>query len=332
MAMDAIYGDTMSGKSKALKELIKYMNQTTGKKARVYAWDGGSETYNDDGMVDDGLIEVADMSILDSPMTVLKLVSDFWWPVDWRDPASKLAKPKANLSEDYGIIVMEAGGMGNWLLSDVPGGLAWHGATKSGFGGVKDADEGLSTMDKFDGGNNIPAEYQLQGSNALKHWQIAQRKMLTAIRETKKFPGQVMWTFHPTEAADFAEGGDTKDFGKIVGKKIIGPDVAGKKLASLIGKEFGNLFHADQVTIEKASSDPTSHQSVKEVSREYRLYTKRHHDPDAKVMTEYVAGTRLFGLKEYYVSSKDHPGDSLLQVYQAMKTIREANKNKGVNA
>jgi hypothetical protein len=326
---DAGYGDTHSGKSKAIEMLAGYLFERSGKKTRVYIGDGGGETYNSRGLVDDGVIELLDFSVYDYPQTVLKLMSDFYWLKDPKDPKSKLVAPPANLSEQYGMMVYEGGTViGNWLLSDVPGGFAWHAAQATGFGGIKDADELLTFTDKFKGAEGIDS-YQDQGINAPLHYAFSQKKILNAIRKTKQFPGMVFWTFHPVEGPDKTSGGESGDMKsgfKVKGKAIIGPDAGGRALASTIGKEFGNLLHFDQALVLEKEQDETTKKQITDYRREFRIYTRRHYDPNQDVMIEYVAGTRSAGVKDYYTSKE--PGDSLLQFYQAVKENREKERLK----
>lgn len=329
MAIDAGYGDTHSGKTKALEMLAGHIFEKTGKKTRVYIGDGGAETYNSRGLVDDGVIELLDFSIYDYPQTVLKLLTDFYYFKDPKDPKSKLVAPPATLSETHGLIVFEGGTViGNWLLSDVPGGFAWHAAQATGFGGIKDADGLLTYTDEFKGAEGID-KFQDQGINAPLHYAFVQKKILNAIRKSKQFPGLVYWTFHPTEGPDKTQGGESggqKDGYKVKGKAIIGPDAGGKALASTLAKEFGNLHHFDQALILKKEKDGTTQKQITEYQREFRLYTRRHYDPNQDVMTEYVAGTRTADVADYYTSKE--PGDSLLQFYQAVKEARERERAK----
>lgn len=324
MAADALYGDTTSGKSKAIEMLAGYLYEQTGKLTEVYIGDGGGQTYNSRGLVDDGVIRLFDYSVLDYPDTVIKLMAEGWWPND----KGKLVPPDANHFDKYALRVYEGGTvMGGWLLSDVPGGMGWHAATKTGFGGVKDDDGLLSWKDAFKGAEKLADDYLLQGINAPKHYQIIQRKLLNAIRKSKVFPGLVIWTFHPTEGPDKTAGGESGQYGKITGRRIIGPDVGGKALASTIGKEFGNLLHMDQAITQAREKDETTSKNVTSTEREYRLYTKRHYDPNQDVLIEYVAGSRV-NVEDYYTSAK--PGDSLLQFYQAVSEAQKKGRAERV--
>ena len=324
-------GDTHSGKSLAIERLAKHFYEKTGKSTRVYIGDGGGETYNTEGLVDDGIIELFDYSVLSFPQTVLKLMTKYWWPKDWRDPASKLVAPSADLFDKYAMMVFEGGTViGNWLLSDTPGGFAWHAAHSTGFGGVKDDEDLLNYTDSFKEVEGSIADEQMQGVNAPKHYQYVQKQILNAIRKSKMFPGLVMWTFHPTEGPDKSAGAESGRFGEIKGKKVIGPDAGGRALASTLPKEFGHFLHADQVSILKEVKDETSHQLVKSITKEFRLYTRRHFDPEKVVLTEYIAGTRSPSVKDYYVSKT--PGDSLLQFYQAVADGRAQAKQTRSNA
>lgn len=328
MAIELIYGDSHSGKSTALEVLARQMHKQTGKRTRVYIGDGGGESYNSHGLVDDGIIELFDYSGRDFPMMVLKQMADYWWPQDTKDPSSKLVAPvMAKLAEVYGLVIFEGGQvMGQWLLSDVPGGFAWHSANETGFGGVKDEDDLLHYEDQRADIKDIPEVYRLQGVVSPKQFYKVQQKLLSAVRASKKFPGLVYWTSHPTqETADKTAGATSDQYGKITGKKIIGPDFGGKALASLITKDFGNSLHADSVPVQTKVKDETTGQQVTNITREYRLYTRRHMDPELKEDAEYIAGNRAYpGAKlkmpDYFVSKE--PGDSILQFYQRLSDIR----------
>lgn len=329
MAIELIWGDSHSGKTTAMETLARHMHAQNGKKTRVYIGDGGADSYNAHSLVDDGIIEIFDYSGYDFPMTVLKLMSDLYFPKDWRDAKSKLVPPPADLHEKYGLLIFEGGQvMGQWLLSDVPGGMGWHSATESGFGGLKDKDDQLHTEDAM---KDVPAAYNLHGAvTGIQFYQV-QRKLLSALRATKKFPGLVYWTTHPTEAADKTEGGTIDQYGKISGKKIIGPDFGGKALTSLISREFGNMLHSDTVTLTAKSTDATTQKSISVSSREYRLYTRRHFDAEQKVLgTEYLAGNRAARpekMPDYFTSK--NPGDSILQFYQCLSDIRAGVRAEG---
>jgi hypothetical protein len=330
MAIDQYYGDSMSGKSQAIERLIRYLIKTTGKKARIYIGDGGAETYNSHGLVDDGMIEIMDFSGRSHPMTLLKLMVDHYFLKDPKDPTSKLVPPPDDFFDIYGLVVYEGGAViGNWLLSDVPGGLAWHSSKETGFGGVKDDNDELHYDDVSDEVKGYGEDYTAQGVNSPKHFYIAQRKLLSAIRASKKFPGHTIWTTHPVEAPDKTEGGASDKYGKVTGKKIIGPDYAGKAMASLIGKEFGATLHFDTVTLTEKEKDETSKKQITTLEREYRIYTRRHYDPNNVVMVEYLAGNRCAvpSMMPDHITSKE-PGDAILQFYQIMSNARKAAKEQ----
>lgn len=321
MAADLFYGDSHAGKSAAIERLARHILETTGKKTRVYIGDGGEGTYDINGMVSDGNIELFDYSSNDYPMAIVQMMGDLYWPKDWRKPMSKdnkLVAPSADLFEQYGMLVFEGGQvMGEYLMSDLPGGMRWHAAHKTGFGGVKDESDELSTQDDID---STYKDYSLHGSASGKHFYVVQKKLLTAIKASKKFPGKVVWTTHPTEAADKTEGGKADQYGKISGKSIIGPDFGGKALASIILKEFNHTFHFDTYT--KTVQTKVDGKTITSQQREHRVYTRRHKDPNGQVQTEYMAGIRgPAEILDFYVSKE--PGDAVLQVYQALNDYRK---------
>jgi hypothetical protein len=234
------------------------------------------------------------------------------------------------------MMIFEGGQvMGQWMMSDAPGGFAWHSANETGFGGIKDKEDEMHyTDDEFD---NVPEAYRAQGVVSGLQFYKVQQKLLSMIRSSKKFPGLVYWTSHPTaEAADKKAGATTDQYGKVTGKKIIGPDFGGKAMASYIAKEFGNTLHFDTVPIQKKEKDATTQQNITTITREYRVYTRRHMDPEMKEDAEYIAGNRASAggtlkMPDYFVSKE--PGDAILQFYQRLSDIRAevkatANANK----
>ena len=323
MAIELAYGDSMSGKSTGLEALIRHNFNQTGKGARVYLGDGGGDSYNSHGLVDDGVIQLMEYTYREWPMTIVKLMGDLYFPKDPTDPKSKLVAPPIDLFDKVGIIIFEGGTvMGQYLLNGPEGSMEWQAAQQTGFGGVKDAADELHVTD-----GSEYKEYNEQGSTTSKHYAIIQRRILSCIRASKKFPGLVYWTSHPTEGPDRTEGGESKGFGDIVGKKVIGPDFGGRAPVSLISKEFGNTLHFDNVTIQKREADETSKKQVTTINKEYRVYTRRHYDPNGQVNIEYVAGNRGAVpkmIEDYYVSKE--PGDALLQFYEAMSKAQQSIK------
>lgn len=328
--IDNFYGDSMSGKSTALEVLAGHIYETTGKKTQVWIGDGGADTYNRRGLVDDGVIEIADFSFRHHPLTMLKLMSELYWPKDSKDPKSLLVAPPVDLFDKVGLRIYEGGAViGSWMLSDIPGGMAWHGANRTGFAGVKDEDQELFYKDAVSGYGD---EFSKQGATSGKHYALVQRKILAAVRASKQFPGLTVWTSHPVLAPDKTEGGSSGQFGKIDGVKIYGPDFGGAAPASTIGKEFGNTIHFDLVNVETKEIDPDTKKPYFKLDRKYRAYTRRHVDPNGTVKTEYLAGNRIGDptLMPDYLTSKD-PGDSILQFYQKMKDAIQKTREKKNN-
>lgn len=319
---DCYYGDTHTGKSKAGETLADELIRKYNKKVRVHMFDGGGDTWNAHGWVDEGMIEIEDFAHYHWPMTVIKLLAEYWWP---DAKSGKLAAPPSNLFDSHVMMVFEGGAaIGQYLLSDIPGGLAWQSATQTKFGGVKDEDEELSTTDGIKAGG-----YEMQGSNSPRHSMIAQRKLLSMVRTARKFPGHKLWTSHPAVGPDKASGGEAGKFGEIKGKRVIGPDFGGPATVSLISKEFGNVLHFETVDIITRKKDETTNKTIATIDREHRIYTRRHFDPEQLVQTEYIAGNRCpipKMMPDHFVSKE--PGDSVLQFYTTLSEAVKVNNAK----
>lgn len=283
---DCYWGKSGSGKSRAIIELIKKLFRETGKKSRAYIGDGGVETYYASGIADpddpNRLVDLVDYTHLDNPCTIIELMVTGWMPVNgvW--------KPTKN--EDYVLTAFEsASSMGKYILGHNKGGLAWRAGRGEKIGQQKEEEKIKIEDQKVEGAGEAFAF----GTNIGEHYKFAQPFLLDAIRKSRGLPNWVIWTGHPTkEAADTDEGGTTGDYGKVIGKKVIGMEAAGKALAPVVSKEFGNTLHFDTVTKYKAVVDPDSQKQIKEIDRVYRIYTRDHFDPDGNTAIEFRAVNR----------------------------------------
>lgn len=319
---ELFYGHSLKGKSKAIATLVKHLFETTGKKSRLYIGDGGVDTYLNMGLVEAGMLDVCEFGWRSGPSTALRAMSEFHMP----NEKEKWLAPAPDFFETHGLVIYEgATVMRDWFLGD----YSIRVGKGEQIGGVKDSDDTLVMQDIKNDNPGLPADFYEHGMTTGLHYTSIYAKIRTAIQKSFKFPGWVIWTAHPTEAPDATAGGRTGDHGKIIGKKIIGPDVCGKMQAATISRLFGNTLHFDTAIPTTAlAKDETTQKQIRLIEPEYRIYTRTHNDPDAKEMTEFIAGSRVDGLKLYY--QDESPGKAILDYYHDYQE-QEQTVTKGEN-
>lgn len=312
---DLLYGTTLRGKSKGIVELIRHLHKATGKKALAYVGDGGTPTYENAGLVDAGVLDIVEFDQLDWPFTVADRLTRGWKP----DEKGKWA-PQPDYKDKYIITVFEGVSvLGKYLMGSNKGGLAYR-AGKGELIGNKDQDAVVRIVDddmKATLGDGLSV-----GSNTMSHYRLVQPRLLEFVKQSKRLPGWVIWTAHPVETYDKDEGGKAGDYGKLQGKTLVGPEFAGKALASWISREFGNTLHFDVATKFDTEKDSVTGKMVKENDREYRIYTRDHYDPDGNTMVEYRAGNRCAipeMMPDFLKTEKgERPGEALVRFYKIM--------------
>jgi hypothetical protein len=192
--------------------------------------------------------------------------------------------------------------MGAYLMGNSIGGLAWRGAQGEKIGqdspiSIQDGDEGL----KF--GGNPPA-----------HFGVGQRQILTNVQHSRGLPGRVWWTTHERFSENAkVEGAD----------RFIGPEVVGGAMTPWISREFANTLHFTTATKGSREADTFTGKQVSTASREYRVYTRDHGDPDGLVPVRYRAVNRCAVpemMADYYTGKK--PGENIFEFYKTMYAAR----------
>lgn len=315
---DLLYGLPGTGKSLALIKLIKAEHAATGKIARVYVGDGSKIMYTSSGLVDAGIVDIIDFAIRDEPFTTCQNITEGMVPVDPEDPRSKMRKLTVDEVQKTGIWVFEgAAVMGNYMLGDAKGGLAYRAAQ----GEVIGQDAPIRFTDK-ESGNSF-------GGNAGAHYNVGQRYILANILRSKQFPGKVFWTTH--ERMDDGERGGSFAKGQTaakvtLGEKLIGPEIVGKALTSSISRDFGNTLHFQIATKKVAKgTDPVSGKTNFEDKTDYRIYTRDHYDPDGIVALKYMGIVRTTNpskIKDFY-ADEDNPGNALINLYNDLESANK---------
>ena len=312
--MDLYYGHSLKGKSRSLVELARHLHEQTGKRTRLYSGDGGIGTYTGTNLVEEGILEICEWAWRPIPFTVLPKMAQGHFP---EEPGGELVAPGPGFTEgtEIGLVIYEGATLlKKWLLEEVGRKVARGEA----MGGGKDGN--LVTTDPDDRSSGaFSREDRQHGLTGGLHHMLPYRYLRQAIGLSTKFPGWVVWTAHPTEAPDTTAGGRSGDHGKMLGKRIIGPDICGRAEAATISSLFGNTFHFD--TVRKPAhmeKDPTTGKVLEITEEEYRIYTSTHYDADGKEQIEFRAGTRGVDKFPLYFTN-EKPGQAILDIYEALQ-------------
>jgi len=304
--MGLLYGPPLCGKSSAILRALEALCKETGKKARVAVGDGSAVTYTDSGLVDAGVIELADFSIRPEPLSTMRQFAEGAWPEDPEDPNSPMIALTAAKAAEYCANVFEGIAVGaQYVSGDKPGGLADRGAKGEKIG----QDSPIRIKDE-----KSKLEF---GGNPMSHFGVAQRQVLSWIERSKMLPGFVYWTTHERVAED-----------KIAQEPIVGPEVIGSALTANLARYFSDLLHFTTAMTTKKVTDPTTKKSIDIVDVEYRMYTRDHMDPDGTTFKRFRAGARTpmpADMPPYLVGDKDDPFNVLVKYYATLAKAKQKN-------
>lgn len=335
--IECYYGPSGAGKSESAAAVIKKIYAETGKTSRVIVGDGSAATY--EPLVDAGIVELADYSIRDWPLSVLSQFCQGYFPVDPLDPKSPMKPMTPERAAKLGVTVIEGLSVGaKYIMGDKKGAFANRGARGEKIG--QDSPIMLVDADKDAQGNILSKEKGQTGTglvfggNPISHFNVAQSRILGFIEESKALPGWVIWTAHEKAAED-----------KITSQKVIGPEAAGGALTASLSRVFNDTLHFTVAENTKTKvKDEHTEQMVTELDGEYRIYTRAHFRPEGNVYVKYMAVSRhpdpngnLYvpeglnaqdrakfikehELPTYFAS--DVPGKSIIDFYQHIKAAR----------
>ena len=269
---EMVYGRSGSGKTTWWLRLAEEFFVRHGKRTRLYIGDGGAETVESSGFVDEGIVEMLQFNLRDNPIETSQRVCEGWWPntSDLKDPKAPLQPPKyADLDGKFGLFVFEGlSVMADFMMGDKPGGLAEQ-ASRGNKIGMDSPYVVVDGTTKF-------------GGNPPTHFGFAQRRILDCIERTRALPGWVYWTAHERKAED-----------NETGEKEFGPDIAGKALTTKIGASFGNSIHLHPAAKKVKVKDKVTGKEVEHLEVEYRAYTRKHYDPEGNTFVRYFANNRM---------------------------------------
>jgi hypothetical protein len=327
--VDCFWGQSGTGKSEGARAFIEQIYKTSGQKSRVIVGDGSKATYIDAGLVDAGVVEIADFSIRPYPLTVMSKLCEGYWPADVDDPNSPLVPPKPGSLKDIGVFVVEGLSVAaQYVMGNQIGGLAEQAARGIKIGQdspVLSKDGQFNAQGQFIAGSGPKVlDHQgkevkdvfAYGGNPMAHFGFAQRQLLSYVERTKLFPNYVIWTAHERSTAD-----------KISGEKLVGPEGAGEAMTANLPRVFNNTLHFVTASRKKdKKKDEHTDQMVTELDVEYRVYTRDHFHPDGSTFVKYKAVTRgaseAQGMPLYF--SNDTPGQSVLEFYQKIADLKQA--------
>jgi len=281
---DLFYGQTASGKSEAIRELIEFLLSQPGnenKIARIVVGDGSALSY--DSLVEQGKVEILEFAHRPNPFYVLPKLSTGWW-VSGKDPLDlKLIPPQQQPTRANVLIYVFEGitVMGKYVMGDIEGGLADQGGK-----GIKLGQ---------DSPIQITQEGSTYGGNPMGHYNIAQNIITGTIQRSKGLAPYVIWTAH--------EATNDPEKSNLVKDLVVGPGGPGKALTANIPTMFNNTFHFQTVAKRGREKDEFTGRDMQDLQLDYRIWSQQHFSPDNNTMIRYLATTRgVKTMKEYYPS------------------------------
>lgn len=238
--MICLHGDSGNGKTSVLGSFVQYVMKQGGK-ARLVTADNIDvlEPY-----IDAGCLEVWPIALWDHPFEVIDYATQGYFPVDPKDPKSKLVAPSAETWATYKLMMFEGLSHFSDMLMKRLADLGGEGKYL-GPGTRVNPSKGEADMISFKDG-----EYGV-GGNSMTHYGLVQKEMRKNILNTSVLPVQTIWTAHTIKATE-----DTRP--------IYGPQLAGLKATAKAQAWFSSTIHAHTVE-EKGKIS-------------YRLYLKEHVD------------------------------------------------------
>lgn len=277
LKVEAIYGQTKSGKTSRCGEFAEYWShRNEGKPAHGVFSDGGGWGAIAD-LVDSGLIVPFTLSNIrgETLLEDMNKLSLGWWPKDASDPKSPLQPPQQNAS----CLIFDSG----TSMCDLMG--EFHGdaikLTKNPAGGEQMVATHVKVpeMPKDSYVKSGEFNYRFLGRS---DYMGVQGMIARFVRQSAHLSIPTMWTFGETTGED-----------EYTKSTVGGPDFFGNKLTGKCGKWFGNLLHLDFLTSKQKVKVPGSQVEV-EIERTLPyLFTTRHFKQNDPAKIPYQAGTRV---------------------------------------
>jgi len=237
-----VYGGTGSFKTAQLKFLAKYAYKAWGKRTRLASCDGGGWKPLESS-VKAGLIEAWGVSTLENPRTVLRKLSQGFWPKPLNGKLV-LAEDKRHLADKIGVFALEGlTSVANVIMRDALNKQMVVAGDQKGERGAISFDEKVQTINPIDGKELTVTEkysFATQGN-----YNDAQRATYDFCTNLRSLPIPIVYL---TALEARGEEEDTK-------KTIIGPAVVGKAMTAQVGSWVGDQIHAEDYFVNEP--DPT---------------------------------------------------------------------------
>jgi hypothetical protein len=312
--LELFYGPTGSGKTEGIIARMIYYAEKFGLKSRAIVGDGSKASYYDSGLVDAGILEVAEYTPREWPVTTLKRFSEGWWLSDPEDPLSELRPPTAE-DGPFGVVGIEGIAVGaNYLMGHNKGGFAYRAGQGEKIG--QDSPIVIFDGDRDSTGKLVKGSGpgESYGGNPLAHFGQVQRLMLTNIERSKLLPASmVIWTTHERGSED-----------KVSKEILVGPEVVGGAATASLPRLFNNTWHFSTATDREKQKDDHTGKLVDVLDVEYRVYTRDHVHPDGTTSVKYKATTRGVSADELPLFLTGKPGEAVNKLYELIDGKRES--------
>lgn len=271
-----VYGSTGSFKTVQLLFLAKYAYRKWGKTTRLASVDGGGWKPLDPA-VDAGLIEAWGVSALENPRSVLRKLSQGYWPkktVVGTETKLILSLDRAETQSKIGVVALEGlTSIANIIMRDALNKqLVVSGDQK----GEKGAITFTEKVDIVELGKPLTKEekysFPTQGN-----YNDAQKGTYDFVTNLKSLPVPIVYV---TALETRGEEEDTK-------KTIIGPAVVGKAVTAQVGSWVGDQIHMEDYFVNvpdptdkpPAGTDPKLYRARMMQETRVRAWFIRHPDP-----------------------------------------------------
>jgi hypothetical protein len=270
-----VYGGTGSFKTAQLKFLAKYAYRAWGKTTRLASCDGGGWKPLESS-VKAKLIDAWGVSSLENPRSVLRKLSQGYWPkATGTPPKLVLGQDMAELRTKIGVIGLEGlTSVANIIMRDALNKQLVVSGDQRGEKGAIQFEEKVNVLDAMGKELTSTEKYSFATQG---NYNDAQRATFDFCTNLRSLPVPIVYL---TALEARGEEEDTR-------KTIIGPAVIGKAMTSQVGAWVGDQIHAEDYFVNEP--DPTDKPPVGTDAKLYKPRMKqvtkarywfiRHPDP-----------------------------------------------------
>lgn len=273
-----VYGGTGSFKTAQIKFLAKYAYKSWGKLTRLASCDGGGWKPLESS-VKARLIEAWGVSTLENPRTVLRKLSQGFWPKPSKQPDGSLklvlAEDKRYLADRIGVFALEGlTSVANVIMRDALNKQMVVAGDQKGERGAISFEEKVQTLDAMGKELTLTEKYSFATQG---NYNDAQRATYDFCTNLRSLPIPLVY-LSALEARGEEE--DTR-------KTIIGPAVIGKAVTAQVGSWVGDQIHAEDYFVNEpdptdkapAGVDPKLYKPRMKQVTKARYWFIRHPDP-----------------------------------------------------